>query len=280
MASSRKRQPGRLLAIGGAEDSDENNMHVLPYFVDLVGGKKARIVVCGASSSEPDRVERIYRHLFDKIGVADVYETSISSRADADQQPLIEATKKATGIFLTGGDQLRLTSLIAGTQFGELVRERLFSDGIVVAGTSAGAAAMSSTMIVGGQGEGSVRRADVTMAPGLGFWRDTVVDTHFNQRGRVHRLMAIFAQNPQVLGIGIDENTAVDVTPGSRFMVIGAGAVMVFDGRVSHTNAADVSDEAILALTDSKLHVLPEGYGFNLQTMRPILPDGKDAPDA
>jgi cyanophycinase len=279
MASSKKRRPGRLLAIGGAEDPDENDMHILPYAVDLMGGKRARVVVCGASSGEPDRVERIYRHLFGKIGVADVYETSISNRADADQQPLIDATEKATGIFLTGGDQLRLTSLVAGTRFGEIIRERLFSEGIVVAGTSAGAAAMSSTMIIGGQEEGSVRRADVTMAPGLGFWRDTAIDTHFNQRGRVHRLMAIFAQNPQVLGIGIDENTAIDVTSGSRFTVVGAGAVMVFNGRVSHSNAADVSDEAILALTDSRLHVLAEGYGFNLETMRPILPDGKDVPE-
>jgi cyanophycinase len=129
-------------------------------------------------------------------------------------------------------------------------------------------------LVIGGPGEGTVRRADVDLAPGLGLWRDTVVDTHFNQRGRVHRLLTIFAHNPQVLGIGIDENTALELIPGEGFTVLGEGVVTVFDGRVSHTSAPDTSREEALAVTDSIIHVLPDGYGFNLETMRPVLPGG------
>ncbi|HLM67446.1 MAG TPA: cyanophycinase, partial [Longimicrobium sp.] len=170
------------------------------------------------------------------------------------------------------------TALISGTSFCETIRERLFGDGLVVGGTSAGAAAMSSVMIIGGTNEGTVRRKDVDLAPGLGYWRDTVVDTHFNQRGRVSRLMTIFAHNPNVLGIGIDENTAIELVPGDRFTVVGEGAVMVFNGRVTHTNAPDASDDQTLAITDSVIHTLPSGYGFNLRSKRPILPDGEEIP--
>jgi cyanophycinase len=111
------------------------------------------------------------------------------------------------------------------------------------------------------------------MAPGLGYWRDTVVDTHFNQRGRVSRLLAIFATNPQVLGVGLDEDTAVQVELGRRLRVVGSGAALVFNGRVTHTNAAEAGRDDVLALFDSKIHVLPDGYGFDLDRMRPLRPE-------
>jgi cyanophycinase len=186
--------------------------------------------------------------------------------------------QRATAVFFTGGDQLRLTALISGTEFCETIRNRLYGDGLVVAGTSAGAAAMSSVMIIGGPEKGTVRREDVSLAPGLGYWRDTVVDTHFNQRGRVSRLMTIFAHNPNVLGIGIDENTSIELVPGDRFTVLGEGVVMVFNGRVTHSNAPDASDDDTLAITDAAVHTLPDGYGFNLRTKRPILPSGEEIP--
>lgn len=274
MASKPKRTPGRLLVIGGAEDPDEKDMRILPRLVEMAGGKQARVVICSSPSASPEEKVRVYGQLFRKLGVAEIYDGAITDRAMAEEPALLEAVEKATAVFFTGGDQLRLTSLVAGTRFGDLVQQRTFEDGLVVGGTSAGAAAMSSTMIIGGPSEGTVRRADVDLTPGLGYWRDVVVDTHFNQRGRVHRLLTILAQNPQVLGIGIDENTALELIPGKRFKVLGAGVVTVFDGRVTHSNAADVGDEAPLGLTDSLLHVLPDGYGFNLETMRPIRPDG------
>ncbi len=279
MAGRNKKRKGRLLLIGGSEDPDPNEIKILPHLVKTAGGRRARIVVCSAPTSEPEMSARHYRSTFLKLGAAEVFEAPVRERAEADEDAYLEAVMRASAIFFTGGDQLRLTSLVAGTHFSELVRDRLFEEGMVVAGTSAGAAAVGSSMIVSGQGEGTVRRADITMAPGLGYWRDTVIDTHFNQRGRVHRLMAIFAQNPQVLGVGLDENTAIDLTPGAGFSVVGEGAVMVFDGRVSHSNAADAGADEILAITDATVHVLPEGYGFNLKTMRPVLPGQKELPE-
>jgi cyanophycinase len=269
---------GHLLVIGGAEDPDENDMRILPHLVKMAGGKRARIVVCSSPSEQPQEKVEVYGRLFEKIGVAEVYGAAIKDRHDADTPENLAAVERATAVFFTGGDQLRLTALMAGTEFCESIRGRLYGDGLVVAGTSAGAAAMSSVMVIGGKSEGTVRREDVDLAPGLGYWRDTVVDTHFNQRGRVSRLLTIFAHNPQVLGIGIDENTAIDLVPGDGFTVIGEGAVMVFNGRVTHSSAPQAAGDQTLAVTDSLVHVLADGYGFNLKTKRPILPGGDEIP--
>lgn len=273
------RNVGRLFLIGGHEDrGDLDTWMILPRLVELAGGSNSRIVVCGSSSADPERVERLYKEQFETLGAADVYESDIDDRMAADAPELLEALERATAVFFTGGDQLRLTSLIAGTQFGERVREKLWKDGLIVAGTSAGAAAMSSTMLVAGPKDGSVRRADVTLAPGLGYWRDTTIDTHFSQRGRVSRLLAVFGQNPQILGLGIDEDTAIEVTPGEQFVVLGRGAVHVFDGRVTHSSAPDVADDEVITLTDSIVHVLADGYGFDIASKRPILRDGTVIP--
>jgi cyanophycinase len=267
-----RRGRGCLLAIGGNEDPDEDDLHILPKFVEMAGGKKARIVLCGAPSEDPHGKMRAYAPLFERIGVAEVIEAPIAARPECEDEKLLAGLEGATAVFFTGGDQLRLTSLVAGTSFGVRVRERLINERLVVGGTSAGAAALGSTMLVAGPSNGTVRRSDVEMAPGLGYWPDAVLDTHFSQRGRITRLLTIFAQNPQVLGLGIDENTAVALVPGSRFTVIGNGVVTIFDGRVSHSNAAEAGRRGPLALTDVRLHVLPAGYGFNLRTKRPLLP--------
>lgn len=273
-----ERNIGRLLVIGGNEDKDEDSMVILPHFVQMCGGKDARIIVCGTPSKNVEEKERTYRKLFEKIGVAEVMEPDVTRRHDGDDEELIGMVRRATGVFFTGGDQLRLTAIVAGTPFGEEVRHRLFNEGLVAGGTSAGAAAMSSTMFISGNSKGTVRRADVGLAPGLGYWRDTVVDTHFAQRGRVSRMLVVFAHNPQILGVGIDEDTAIEVQPGDCFKVIGSGAVFVFDGTVTHTNAPEAGDEDVIGMTDSAMHVLPAGYGFDLQTKRPILPNGERVP--
>jgi cyanophycinase len=266
---------GRLLVIGGAEDPNEKHMCILPHLVKMAGGKNARVMVCSSPSESPEEKVRTYGKLFEKIGVAEVIAMPITVRAEANTPEILEGLERATAVFFTGGDQLRLTALMAGSQMCERIRERLYGDGLVVAGTSAGAAAMSGVMIIGGSSEGTVRRSDVSLAPGLGYWRDTVVDTHFNQRGRPNRLFTIFAHNPQVLGIGIDENTAIEVEPGAGFRVLGEGAVMVLGGRVSHTNAPSAGDDDTLALTDAVVHILPDGYGYDLVEGRPLLPDGE-----
>jgi cyanophycinase len=274
-AATHPRKPGRLLIIGGAEDPDENDMKILPHFVEMCGGSRARIIVCGSSSQTPEEKEREYKRLFEKLGAAEVFDAGVLKREDAERKELVMKTRRATGVFFTGGDQLRLTSLIAGTAFGECVHDRLWHDRLVVGGTSAGAAAMSSVMMISGSNKGTVRRADIGMAPGLGLLRDTTIDTHFAQRGRISRILTIFAENPQILGIGIDENTAIDVTPGVGFEVLGEGACFVVDGKVTHSNAPEVSDDETLAVTDSLVHVLPTGYRFDLKELRPILPNGE-----
>jgi cyanophycinase len=272
MASAARRRMGRLLVIGGAEDKNPDCMHILPRLVELGGGTKARLLVCAVASEEPEPTLVAYKRLFEKMGVADVHSASLRDRSQGERKQLLQALERATGVFLTGGDQLRITSVMAGTTFGDRLHERFAREGLFVAGTSAGAAAMSATMIVGGDG-GTVRRSDVELAPGLGYWAESTLDTHFNREGRVHRLMTVFAQNPDVLGVGLDEDTAAEVTAGSRFVVHGTGVVMVFDGRVTHSNTARVGDHEPLALTDAKIHVLPAGYGFDLRSKRPIIPD-------
>lgn len=273
-----ERNIGRLLVIGGNEDKDEDRMVILPHFVQMCGGANARILVCGTPSKTVDEKERTYATLFEKIGVAEVMHPDITSRPEGQDTKLLDMVRRATGVFFTGGDQLRLTAIVAGTPFGEEIRHRVFNDGLIAGGTSAGAAAMSSTMFISGNSKGTVRRADVSLAPGLGYWRDTVVDTHFAQRGRVSRMLVVFAHNPQILGVGIDEDTAIEVHPGDCFKVIGSGAVFVFDGTVTHSNAPDASDEEVIAMTDSAMHVLPAGYSFDLRKKRPILPDGTIVP--
>ncbi len=281
MATTRKKKKpprilGRLLIIGGAEDPDENDMCILPHFVKMCGGKRARILVCGAPAEKVQEKERTYKQLFERIGVASVVETHIRSRVDTLDDELVEATRRATGVFFTGGDQLRLTSVVAGTKFGEYLQERLWSEGLVVGGTSAGAAAMSSSMLIGGADDGSVRRDDIRLAPGFGLMRDVIIDTHFAQRGRISRLLAVLAQNPEILAIGIDENTAIEFDPSRRrFTVLGQGATFVCDGTVTYSNAAEAGEKDVLVMTDSLLHVLAAGYGFDFVTKRPLLPNGR-----
>ena len=267
------RKIGTLLIIGGAEDPDDDNLKILPHLVKLAGGKRARIIVCAAATAEPGSSLRSYRKVFEGLGVKEVVDAPFDDREEGEDPELLAALERATAVFLIGGDQLRITSLLSGTEFDRRLRERFGNERLLVAGTSAGAAAMSSTMIIRGNGS-TVRRCAVELAPGLGYMRDMTIDTHFDRRGRIQRVMAIFAQNPATMGIGIDGDTAIEVRPTERFHVIGSGVVFVFDGRVTHSNAAQVSDTAPLALTDVRVHVLPEGYGFNFKTKRPIIPKG------
>jgi cyanophycinase len=262
---------GPLLVIGGAEDPDDDDLHILPYLVGLAGGRRARLLVCAAATEEPAESLRNYQAVFRRIGVAEVHGTPFDDRCEGEDPKLLEQLERATGVFLIGGDQLRITSVLAGTPFAKRLQERHATERVLVAGTSAGAAALSSTMIIRGEG-GTVSRSAVELAPGLGYMDDTVIDTHFDRRGRIQRVMAVFAQNPGTIGIGIDGDTAIDVRPSGRFTVLGRGVVFVFDGRVSHTNAAQVTDRDPLALTDCKVHVLPAGYAFSLKNRRPIIP--------
>jgi cyanophycinase len=261
---------GRLLVIGGAEDPDDDALLLLPHLVKRAGGEKARILVNAAPTTHAGETLRGYKRVFEKIGVAEVVSVPMDTREEANDEKTLKALDRATCVFFTGGDQLRLTSVVSGSEFGVRLRER-FNEGLFIAGTSAGAAAVAGTMIIGGRGS-IVCRDCVDLAPGLGLWDETVVDTHFNRSGRVHRLMAAIAMNPGVLGVGVDENTAVEVSPTGKLTVVGRGNVFIFDGRVDHSNVANVEERDPIALLGSTLHVLCHGYGMDLKTMEPTLP--------
>jgi cyanophycinase len=274
--AERPRELGRLIAIGGHEERSASG-EILRHVVQLAGGARhAHVLICAGAMDDARDVLREYQRVFEALGAHTTTEPFME-REVGNADALIERLERAIAVFFTGGDQLQLTATMAGTRFGEMVRARLQMDGLIVAGTSAGAAAMSSTMIIGGPNDGGVRRCDVDLAPGLGYWRDALVDTHFSQRGRVNRLLTLQAENPQILGVGLDENTAVVVTPGRDFHVLGTGVATIFDGRVDYTNAAEAASDEPLALFGARLHVLPRGYGFNLVTREPRRPPADGA---
>lgn len=271
MPTSRKHHHGRLLLIGGSERRPAEP-EILQHFVTIAGGSDARILVAAPASRFPDEVLAEYEDAFRQLGVTELWTEPLHDRQDCEDGELIERLEESTAVFFTGGDQSRLTSTVAGTLFGDRLKEKVTDEGFLLAGTSAGASAMSSTMILGGPGGGSVRKADVRIGIGLGLLPDTIIDTHFNERGRLNRLLSVFAQNSQVLGIGLDENTAIDIRLGQPFRVLGSGAVTVLDGHVSYSNAADAPDDAILAMSGVTLHVLPRGFAFDLHARKLLIP--------
>lgn len=272
MASGEKPKRGQLLLIGGAERRTEDS-EILRHFVKEAGGEQARILVCAAATREPQRALPQYKKVFEALGAADVATATLDDRHYAKDE--MEALEGATALFFTGGDQFRLTTLISGTPFGELIRERHNSGNFLIAGTSAGATAMGTAMILSGPGGGSVRRSDVRVGLGLGYLRDVMIDTHFNERGRSYRFLTVFAMNSQTLALGIDEDTAVDIRLGGEYRVLGSGAVTIFDGRIDYTNAADAADDEVLAVSGVKVHVLPRGFGFDPREMKMLLPSGQ-----
>lgn len=260
---------GTLVVIGGAEDKDSDCL-ILRRFVDLAGGEEGRLVVVTAAAAEPGRTGETYRLLFRDLGVAEVAVLNVSSRRDAGEPAVAGELQQATGVFFTGGDQLRITSILGGTKVDDALR-RAYRSGAIIAGTSAGASAMSETMIVEGEEADAPSKNTVQMAPGMGLLREVVVDQHFAQRGRVGRLLAAVAQHPYMLGVGIDEDTAIVVSPEGTFEVIGSHAVTVIDGRrIGETNVSETGPREPLALTNVILHILPSGYRFDMRRRIPI----------
>jgi cyanophycinase len=260
---------GQLLIIGGAEDK-EGDCTILREFVRRAGGVNARIVVMTVATSLPEEVGRTYTEVFERLGVENVQIVDTANREDGSNPKALEAVENATGVFFTGGDQARITSQLKDTELDAAIHRR-YQEGIVVGGTSAGAAMMPDVMIVEGQSETNPRLEVVEMGPGMGFLPGVVIDQHFLQRGRLGRLLSAVTQEPVVLGFGIDENTAVAVS-NHQFEVIGEGAVTVVDvAELTHTNLGQILKDEDLAICGAKLHILPHGYRFDLKTRKPIL---------
>jgi cyanophycinase len=260
---------GPLLIVGGAEDKD-GDLKILKRFVELSGGKKARIGVATAATKKPEEAALVYADIFRELGVESVEPLLLKGRESALSEKSLSTLTNLTGIFFTGGDQLRISSIISGTSFEDLLIKRN-QDGLVIGGTSAGASMMSSLMIVGGSNDDTAKKSIVSLSPGLGFIRGVVIDQHFAQRGRVGRLLSVIAQNPATLGIGIDEDTAIEVTAKGVFSVVGSQTVTILDGRnMTEGNASEQTPDEPLSLLNVTLHTLSSGYSYDLNTREPF----------
>jgi cyanophycinase len=261
MTSSENRR-GTLIIIGGHEDRDPHGERTILKEVArrLRGGK---LVLATVASHQPEGYFEDYDKAFGDLEIGELVELYVENRSHAaDKLDLIQG---AAGVFFSGGDQLRLTSQIGGTEIEEELH-RLLERGGVIAGTSAGASMMSDTMLVKGTSSETHRIGDLHMAPGLGLIRDVIIDQHFAERGRFGRLIGAMAHNPRILGLGIDEDTAV-VVEGDLLTVIGSGAVYVVDAKkAAYSNVAEAGSNRVLSLHDMRVHVLAAGDSFDLET--------------
>ncbi|MCJ7712173.1 MAG: cyanophycinase [Chloroflexi bacterium] len=253
---------GTAIVIGGAEDKVRDRV-ILGRFVTLAGGADARIAVISTASSLGTEAGQRYREVFTELGAADVHPLHAVTRMQANDESLAAAVSDATGIFMTGGNQLRLSSMIGGTSLADAILAR-FREGAVVAGTSAGASAISSHMIAFGASGATPKHRMAQIAAGLGLLPGVIVDQHFQQRNRLGRLLSLIAQNPMLLGLGVDEDTAGVVGPDKVMEVIGRGSITVVDGAASDTDAWEIRGHRPLMISNVTLHSLPEGYRFDL----------------
>lgn len=249
---------GRLLIIGGGEDRC-CGAGVLDRFVELAGGSQARVALVTTATGVPDEVHAEYERVFRKLGVSCTWELRLRGRAAADSAAAEAILTDASGVFFCGGDQSRIRALV-GSRVNDVLRERL-CDGLVVAGTSAGATALGRTMILGGEGP-EVAAATVRTGPGLGLLPRVLIDMHFAARGRLPRLLSAVALNPDHIGVGIDENTAI-LTQGSTFEVLGTGVVTVADAEdATVVHAAGEFDP--ITLFGVRLHLMPAGCRYDI----------------
>lgn len=263
-----KRPKGKLIIIGGHENKDGNRQILEMVAKQVAGGP---LVIITVATQLPQEIAAEYIHLFQELGVKDVHALDIRTRADAQDEANLQLCAKASVLFFTGGDQLRITSQLGDSPLYQCMVDN-YQKGITVVGTSAGAAAMSETMLVSGPGDESNRVSALNMAPGLGLIQSVVIDSHFAERGRMGRLLGAVAQNPRNLGIGIDEDTGVIVEHGEAFNVIGSGAVYVVDGStVTYSSLSEQHSENIVSIYNTTLHVLGNGDCFELQTRQPLL---------
>ncbi|HEX5240441.1 MAG TPA: cyanophycinase [Candidatus Limnocylindrales bacterium] len=254
---------GTVIVIGGAEDKIKDRV-ILNRFLALAGGADARIAVISTASSLGALAGQRYQQVFAALGCRRVRPIHATTRAEASDASIARQVRDATGIFLTGGNQLRLSSIIGGTKLADALLDR-FRAGAVVAGTSAGASALSAHMIAFGASGGTPKHRMAQIAAGLGLLPGVIVDQHFQQRNRVGRLLSVIAQNPSLLGLGVDEDTAGVVTPDGILEVIGRGSITIVDGSSAETDAWEIHGHRPIMISGVILHALPSGYRFDLR---------------
>ena len=255
---------GWIIPIGGAENK-ENDRHILERFVRVSGGRDADIVVIPTASRLNETGPR-YEKLFGDLGAARVTSMDFDTRRDCHEPGRLRRLEEATGIFFTGGNQLRISTLLGGTPVAKLIRIRN-ANGVAVGGTSAGASILSEHMIAFGDEGSSVISGSVRLAPGLGLTNRFIIDQHFRQRDRLGRLLTALAYNPFAVGIGLDEDTAAFIAPDNTVHVQGSGGITVVDAAEVQFSSMDSIDEGRpVCLLGLKLHILVAGATFNLHT--------------
>jgi cyanophycinase len=262
---------GDLLIIGGNEDKKEN-MTILQKFSSLCRSRKGPIGILTTASGYPEEVGNEYKQIFHKLHGEEPVLLHLDTREKAEDSELPSKLSELSGLYMTGGDQLRLTSILGGTSFYKHLILN-WQDGMTVGGTSAGAAVMSRLMIFSSKSIKNAEAAYLEMGSGFGFLEDVIIDQHFSQRDRFSRLMRAIALNPQIIGVGIDENTAIWVQNGGEFFeVLGEYHVSIFDGKKStYLNIAEKSSTN-MTISDIRFHTLGEGAIFHLQKRELILP--------
>ena len=268
---------GYLIAIGGAEDKGEEEKvkknrldffseGILKQIVELAGRKSSpKIELITTASSIPDEIASSYKKAFRSLGCDSVGHLKIRTREEADNKKTLERLDKCNCVLFSGGDQLRLCSALGGTQFIKLIKEWYVSEQFVIAGTSAGAAAMSNMMICGGNENRAFMKGEIEMNIGFGLLPNVIIDTHFDARGRFGRLVQAIASQPGEIGIGLDEDTGIIVEKGSRIRAIGASSVVIVDGsHVMHNNIAMIKSGMPISMSNISVHVMKQGDVFDI----------------
>ena len=259
-----------LVIIGGAEDK-YNERRILRKFMKLAGGAEARIVLVPVASDYPEFSADVYTQAFRKLGLPQISVLRATSRQEVAEANAEEILRDATGVFISGGDQMRLASVLGGTNFARLLEAKVRSGAVVLAGSSAGAAGMSASMIVRGEAGAHPKKHGVRLSPGLGILQNIIIDQHFSERDRLSRLITAVSYNPRQLGLGIDENTAVILSPDGTLEVYGEGTITIVDGAdITYNDIAEVADADPFAVCGVRIHILREGLRYDFAHRRPL----------
>ena len=276
MPTDRSPEYGYLVAIGGAEDK-ESELEILSRVYGLAPEGTDEVAVIASASGIPDEVLPLYEEAFGRLGASRVHALPVRERKDAANEDSIELIRRSGIVFFTGGDQLRLTNVLGGSPMLNAIRDH-YANGGVIAGTSAGAVAQSSTMIYNGGAADALHKGAVKMSSGLGFVEGIIIDSHFLERGRFTRLMEAGASNPDILGVGLGEDAAVIVHRNRVLEAVGSGHVIIVDTRdLASSNVAELSMGEPVAIENVVMHALISGHGFDIDERRYLGPDDLQA---
>ena len=271
--SSEIEPKGTIVAIGGNEDKKQD-LYILRKIVDLIESNTINIEIITTASEIPEEIGEMYKATFNKIDSRVIAQTlDIHHRDVAEDEQYIERISNAKIIFFTGGDQLRITSILGGTSLLKKIVDKYYNEECIIAGTSAGATAISQTMIYDGESEEALLKGSVKVTAGIGLLSDVVIDSHFIKRGRFTRLMGIIATNPGHIGIGLGEDTGIIIRKGYLIETIGNGLVVIFDGmEIKYSNITYIRNGEAIAVENMHVHTLVDGYSYDLFKKKYIKP--------